>query len=106
MKLYGRIALSLIKQSQEGFSGMSVAKTIERKLTEAFSPRELEIVDESHLHIGHAGSHPEGESHFRVNIAADAFAGMSRVARQRAVYSVLAEDLENRVHALVLTVRD
>lgn len=84
---------------------MSVAKTIERKLADAFSPRELTVIDESHLHVGHAGARPDGESHFRVEIAADAFEGMSRVARQRAVYEVLAEELADRVHALALTAR-
>tara|TARA_R100000005_G_scaffold96388_2_gene82844 strand:+ start:2720 stop:2977 length:258 start_codon:yes stop_codon:yes gene_type:complete len=84
---------------------MSVAKTIERKLTDAFSPRELIVVDESHLHIGHAGARPDGESHFRVEIVADAFQGMSRVARQRAVYDALSEELADRVHALSLTAR-
>lgn len=85
---------------------MSVAKTIERKLRNAFSPTELTVVDESHLHAGHAGARPQGESHFRVEIAAEAFKGMTRVARQRAVYDVLAEELRTDVHALALTVRD
>ena len=61
------------------------------------------MVDESHLHAGHAGARPDGESHFRVEIAAEAFKGMSRVARQRAVYGVLSEELADRVHALALT---
>ena len=84
---------------------MSVATTIERKLNEAFSPSDLVVIDESHLHAGHAGARPEGESHFRVEITADKFKGMSRVASQRAIYEVLAEELRSDIHALALTVR-
>ncbi|MZR29283.1 BolA family protein [Sneathiella litorea] len=84
---------------------MSVAATIERKLNEAFSPSDLVVIDESHLHAGHAGARPEGESHFRVEITADKFKGMSRVASQRAIYEVLAEELSSDIHALALTVR-
>ena len=84
---------------------MSVAKTIEDKLREAFSPSLLKVVDESHLHAGHAGARPQGESHFRVEIVSDRFQGLSRVARQRAVYEVLADELATDVHALALDVR-
>ncbi|MCF8467573.1 MAG: BolA family transcriptional regulator [Sneathiella sp.] len=84
---------------------MSVAKTIEDKLRKAFSPSILRVVDESHLHAGHAGARPQGESHFRVEIVSDRFQGLSRVARQRAVYQVLAEELATDVHALALDVR-
>jgi BolA protein len=84
---------------------MSVAKTIEDKLQKAFSPSLLKVVDESHLHAGHAGARPQGESHFRVEIVSDCFQGLSRVARQRAVYQVLAEELATDVHALALDVR-
>jgi BolA protein len=82
---------------------MSVADTIHRKLTERFAPTQLEIIDESHRHAGHAGVRPVGETHFTVTIVSDAFAGESRVARQRLVYQVLAEELATRVHALALT---
>ena len=82
---------------------MTVADTIERKLTDALTPDRLEIVDESHRHAGHAGARPEGETHFRVVIVAAAFAGQSRVARQRMVYRVLAAELADRVHALALS---
>jgi len=82
---------------------MTVADTIGRKLTDRFAPTRLEIVDESHRHAGHAGARPEGETHFAVTIVSAAFAGQSRVARQRLVYHTLAEELANRVHALSLT---
>lgn len=83
---------------------MTVAQQIEDKLTEAFAPTELQIVDQSHLHAGHAGAPDGGESHFRVRIVAAAFAGQSRVARQRAINKVLAHELAGPVHALSLEV--
>ena len=84
---------------------MSVADTIRRKLTERFAPVRLELVDESERHAGHAGARPEGETHFALTIVSAAFAGMSRVARQRLVYEALAAELASRVHALSLTTR-
>jgi BolA protein len=84
---------------------MRVANQIKSKLEAAFAPARLDIVDESHLHAGHAGARPEGETHFRVAIVAEAFEGQSRVARQRAIYSVLAEELAGPVHALALSAK-
>jgi len=82
-----------------------VADSIRQKLTAAFSPTRLDIVDESHRHAGHAGARPEGESHFTVTIVSAAFAGQSRVARQRMVYDILAGELKNDVHALSLVTK-
>ena len=79
---------------------MSVAQNIERKLNEAFAPLSLQVVDESHLHAGHVGSQPEGETHFRVAVVSAAFADCSRVDRQRMVYDTLREELAGPVHAL------
>jgi BolA protein len=84
---------------------MTVQDTLRAKLTAALHPTRLEIVDESHLHAGHAGARPEGETHFRIEIVSEAFAGQSRVARQRLVYDILAEELRTRVHALALITR-
>jgi len=81
---------------------LAVAETIERKLTEALAPRHLKIVDDSEKHKGHAGYREGGETHFRVEIVSDAFAGQNRVARQRRVYEILAEELAAGVHALQL----
>ena len=80
-----------------------VADQIERKLRMAFQPETLAVIDESNLHHGHAAWRESGETHFRVEISAKAFAGKSRVERQRAVYQVLAEELAGPVHALALT---
>ena len=80
----------------------SISDSIRTKLADAFSPTRLEVVDDSARHAGHAGARPGGESHFNVLIEAQAFAGQSKVARQRQVYTVLAELLAGPVHALSL----
>jgi BolA protein len=82
---------------------MSVAETIRDKLTERFAPTRLDIIDESHRHAGHAGARPEGETHFAVTITSAAFAGLSRISRQRLVYDTLKHELASSVHALSLT---
>lgn len=79
---------------------MSVAETIRRKLEVALMPERLEIVDESHLHKGHAGHRPGVETHFRVTVVAAGFAGKSRVERQRLVTATLKDEIGNPVHAL------
>jgi BolA family transcriptional regulator, general stress-responsive regulator len=81
-----------------------IGKTIAQKLQVAFQPHALTVIDESNQHHGHAGSHPFGESHFRVKIMADAFKGKSRVAQHRMVNEVLATELKARVHALALEI--
>jgi len=84
---------------------MRVQGNIRTKIEAGLTPAVLEIVDESHMHAGHAGARPEGESHFRVLVVADAFEGLSRVDRQRKVYELLADDLKSDIHALALTTR-
>jgi BolA family transcriptional regulator, general stress-responsive regulator len=79
-----------------------VGTHIRNKLVRVFQPQTLDVVDESHLHAGHAGSHLEGESHFRVKIVSAAFAGKSRVDTHRMVNDALAEELKSRVHALAI----
>ena len=83
---------------------MTVAETIRAKLARAFAAAAIEVKDESHLHHGHAGARPGGESHFRVTIVSPAFEGLSRVARQRAVNDVLSAELAGPVHALAMKV--
>ena len=82
---------------------MTMADTIREKLTAAFAPSELTVLDESARHEGHAGARPGGETHFTVRIVSNAFEDVSRVERQRRVYAVLADELKGRVHALSLT---
>jgi BolA family transcriptional regulator, general stress-responsive regulator len=78
------------------------AMRIRAALIAAFSPGELEIVDESDLHHGHAGAAPGGETHYSVRIRASAFAGLSRVARHRAVNTALAAEFAAGLHALAI----
>lgn len=89
----------------EGGREMSVRERIEQTLSEALKPVRLEVVDESHLHAGHAGARPGGESHFRVHVVSGAFSGMSRVARHRRVNELLAAELAGPVHALAIDAR-
>lgn len=84
---------------------MSVRTRIEDILAEALKPERLEVVDESHLHAGHAGARPEGETHFRVRIVSGAFSGLSRVDRHRRVNALLAGELAGPVHALAIDAR-
>ena len=84
---------------------MSLRDRIESTLREALSPQRLEVVDESHLHAGHAGSRPGGETHFRVRVVSDAFSGVSRIDRHRRVNALLAGELAGQVHALAIDAR-
>lgn len=81
---------------------MQVREQIETKLTRAFAPREIAVVDDSARHAGHAGAPAGGESHFNVRIRAQAFAGQSRIARHRAIHAALGQDLIARIHALAI----
>jgi BolA protein len=83
----------------------AVKERITDKLKSRLIPLALEVVDESHLHAGHAGHDSKGESHFRVKVVSDAFAGKSRVERHRIINSLLAEELAGGVHALSITAR-
>jgi BolA protein len=81
---------------------MSVESAIREKLTQALQPTRLDVVNESHLHAGHRTSPGTGESHFRVLVVSQAFAGKSRIDRHRIVNDTLAAELKGRVHALAI----
>jgi BolA protein len=81
---------------------MTTVDRIRRKLIEAFHPDALEVVDESHLHKGHAGARPGGESHFRIRIIAEAFAARGRVRAHRMIYEALADEIQGGIHALAI----
>ncbi|MGH8235257.1 MAG: BolA family protein [Rhodanobacteraceae bacterium] len=72
------------------------------RLRDAFAPSTLEVIDESHLHIGHAG---EGTGHFRVRIVSDVFAGKTHVEQHRLVYGALAALMGHGIHALAIEAR-
>ena len=82
-----------------------VAREIAQRLTAALAPTGLAVINDSAKHHGHAGDDGSGESHFTVEIEAPAFAGMSRLERQRAVNKALGELLRDRIHALAIRAR-
>jgi BolA family transcriptional regulator, general stress-responsive regulator len=81
------------------------AERIEDALQKALSPRSLQVEDESHRHAGHAGARPEGETHYKVRIIADAFTGKSRVECHRIINTLLAAEFETGLHALAIEAR-
>jgi BolA family transcriptional regulator, general stress-responsive regulator len=81
---------------------MNTRDTITNKLREAFTPDSIEVTDESHLHEGHAGHRPGGQTHFRVYIVSPAFKGKSRIERHRMINVALAGELAGSVHALAI----
>ena len=81
---------------------MSTRDAIINKLREAFVPESLDVADESHLHEGHAGHRPGGETHFRLYIVSPAFEGKSRIERHRMINATLAQELAGSVHALAI----
>ena len=82
-----------------------LADIIAARLTAALAPSHLEVINESAMHSGHLGDNGTGESHFRVAVESAAFAGLSRVARQRLVNQALADLLATRIHALAIRAR-
>jgi BolA family transcriptional regulator, general stress-responsive regulator len=84
---------------------MGLEQKIRGALQDAFSPNRLEVINESHLHAGHAGDDGTGESHWRVVIEADALTAQSRLARHRAVHAALGPQIMGQLHALALDIR-
>jgi BolA protein len=82
-----------------------IATEMLRRLNSALSPSRIELVDDSEKHRGHGGYNPEGESHFTLQIESEAFAGKSRIERQRLIYKALGELMRERVHALQIRAR-
>jgi BolA protein len=72
---------------------------IEERLKEALAAAHVEVIDESHLHAGHAGAR-DGAGHFRALVVSDRFEGHDRIARQRLVYAALADEMGSEIHAL------
>lgn len=75
---------------------------IETRLADALAPSRLSVVDESHLHAGHAGWREGGETHFRIEVVSAAFSGKSRVERHRMVNAALQEAFDRGLHALAI----
>jgi BolA family transcriptional regulator, general stress-responsive regulator len=81
---------------------MQTKDVIIEKLTAAFAPESLDVLDESDQHKGHAGHRPGGQTHYRVYIVSKAFTGKSRIARHRMINDALAAELKGGVHALAI----
>ena len=81
---------------------MRTADLITQKLTEAFEPQSLKVVDESHQHEGHAGHRPGGQTHFKIYIVAEAFKGKTRLERHRMINGKLSDELAGGIHALAV----
>jgi BolA protein len=81
-----------------------IEERIVKKIEEAFSPERLAVINESHLHAGHQGGSVDGsgETHFRVRVISETFAGLGRVDRHRALNELLAAEIADGVHALAL----
>lgn len=79
-----------------------LAQEVTQRLTAAFAPTRLDVINDSAAHAGHAGHDGSGESHFTVVIEAAAFAGQTRLARQRLVLAALGDIPGQRVHALAI----
>lgn len=79
-----------------------ITQSIQEKLTDALNPTKCIVIDDSARHAGHMGSRPEGETHFTVHIVSEAFHGQNRVARHRAIYAALKEELDAGLHALAI----
>lgn len=77
---------------------------IRQRIEEALVPHAVEIIDESHLHIGHPGAR-DGRGHFRVRVVSDVFAGLGRLARHRRVYEAMGELMTTDIHALNIEAR-
>ena len=85
---------------------MTRTDRIRTSLEAAFAPIELDVVDDSEAHRGHAGYQEGGESHFQLRIVSTDFAGLSRIERHRAVHAALGPDLLGEIHALAMTISD
>jgi BolA family transcriptional regulator, general stress-responsive regulator len=84
---------------------LSTAAGIEAALRRALAPSHLEVLDESAAHAGHAGANDAlSGTHFRVRIASDRFAGVSRVGAHRLVYDCLQQDFQGSLHALAIEI--
>lgn len=81
---------------------MDTRERIARRLEEALQPETLDVIDESHLHKGHHGARPGGETHYRVRVTASAFKGKSRIEMHRMINALLADELAAGVHALAI----
>lgn len=84
---------------------MSLEKIIKEKIEAALNIAELKVINESHLHRGHAGDNGSGESHFKLIVVSPDFDRKSRVERHKIINSILSDELKNKIHALSMDLR-
>lgn len=84
---------------------MEIETVILKKIKDNLKPDQVQLINESHKHVGHVGHNVDGSSHFRLEVVSSAFDGLSRVDRQRMVYNILKQELIDVVHALSLVLR-
>src|SRR4051812_5841382 len=101
----GQGCVKPVHEAKKGKPPMSATERITAVLTEAFRPTELQVIDESDRHKGHAGARLEGETHFRIVIASPAFSGVSRVEIHRRINRALAAEFADGLHALTIEAR-
>ncbi|MEL6639854.1 MAG: BolA family protein [Pseudomonadota bacterium] len=85
---------------------MGLADEIKAAIVKGLDVASFDVINESHLHAGHAGDDGTGESHWRLVLEAPAMADLSRIARHRAVHAALGPDIIGRIHALAITFKD
>jgi BolA protein len=78
---------------------MSLTDRIKLKITEKLNPVHIELINDSHKHVGHAGDNGTGESHFRLVVVSEAFEGYNRIQRQRMVYAMVEDEFSRGLHA-------
>lgn len=81
---------------------MTRGKRIESMLNQEFTPEQLEVLDESGQHAGHAGARPEGQTHYRIRMQAASLKGLTRVAAHQKIYAALSEEFKDGLHALAI----
>jgi BolA protein len=93
------------KELTDQKNALSRAARMSALLERRFAPGAVSVVDDSARHAGHAGALPGGETHYRVQVASDAFVGLSRLDRQRLVNNLLSEEFKQGLHALSLDLK-
>ena len=82
---------------------MSLTQIMTQKLQDALNPQTLEVINQSHLHAGHAGDDGSGESHFKINIQSDVLSTLKYVERERKIHKILAVEMQ-KIHALSIKI--
>lgn len=82
------------------FDAEASTQKLVNKIRNNIQASDIELIDDSARHAGHAGSRPGGATHYKLKVVSDAFAGLSRIERHRLIYTILADELRDHIHAL------